>query len=84
MIKSDIFQPLVVLMAWTMVMWVWMYATRIPAMSRNPDIDAATKRGGTGKDLDGYCPTTFSGKRIITTICTKHQRYFTPWGCCWR
>lgn len=28
-----ILQPVVALAAWTMVMWVWMYATRIPAMS---------------------------------------------------
>lgn len=27
-----ILQPLVALALWTMVMWVWMYATRIPAM----------------------------------------------------
>ena len=39
-IQSAIFQPVVVLMIWTMVMWAWMYATRIPAMTRlkvNPD-----------------------------------------------
>jgi hypothetical protein len=30
----DILQPVVALAAWTMVMWVWMYATRIPAMNR--------------------------------------------------
>jgi hypothetical protein len=29
----DILQPAVVLAGWTMVMWLWMYATRIPAMS---------------------------------------------------
>lgn len=33
MIGMAILQPLVVLMAWTMVMWLWMYATRIPAMN---------------------------------------------------
>lgn len=27
-------QPAVALMIWTMVMWVWMYATRIPALQR--------------------------------------------------
>jgi hypothetical protein len=27
-----ILQPVIALAAWTMVMWVWMYATRIPAM----------------------------------------------------
>ncbi|GAB4483938.1 MAPEG family protein [Erythrobacter tepidarius] len=34
MIGMDILQPVVALLAWTMVMWVWMYATRIPAMTR--------------------------------------------------
>ena len=29
----DILQPVVALAAWTMVMWLWMYATRLPAMS---------------------------------------------------
>lgn len=28
----DILQPAVALMIWTMVIWAWMYATRIPAM----------------------------------------------------
>ena len=34
MIGMDILRPVVALAAWTMVMWLWMYATRIPAMSR--------------------------------------------------
>ena len=33
-LNSGILQPVVVLMIWTMIMWAWMYATRIPAMSR--------------------------------------------------
>ena len=28
----SILQPVVALAAWTLVMWLWMYATRIPAM----------------------------------------------------
>ena len=34
MIGMAILQPVVALAAWTFVMWLWMYATRIPAMSR--------------------------------------------------
>lgn len=34
MIGAAILQPLVALLAWTMVMWLWTYATRIPAMRR--------------------------------------------------
>ncbi len=30
---AAILQPVVALMAWTMVMWLWMYVTRIPAMN---------------------------------------------------
>lgn len=34
MVGMDILQPVVALAAWTMVMWAWMYGTRIPAMNR--------------------------------------------------
>ena len=33
MIGLDILLPVVALAGWTMVMWAWMYATRLPAMS---------------------------------------------------
>ena len=52
---SPILQPLAVLAGWTMLMWLWMYATRIPAMNK-AGFDAKTKVGGTGKDLDGMLP----------------------------
>jgi hypothetical protein len=31
---SPMLAPVVVLVAWSLVMWLWMYATRIPAMRR--------------------------------------------------
>ena len=34
MVGMGILQPAVTLAAWTMVMWLWMYATRLPAMAR--------------------------------------------------
>lgn len=34
MIGVGILQPVIALAIWTMVMWAWMYATRIPAMTR--------------------------------------------------
>lgn len=30
--STDILQPVVALVIWSMVMWAWMYATRIPAI----------------------------------------------------
>ena len=39
-------QPVVALAAWTFVMWLWMYATRIPAIRRaNLKLDATIPRG---------------------------------------
>lgn len=40
MIGMSILQPVVALTAWTMVMWFWLYGTRIPALGAakvNPD-----------------------------------------------
>jgi hypothetical protein len=58
----EILQPVVALTIWTMVMWVWMYATRIPAMSKSPEVDAAHLVGGTGKDLDAVLPPNVQWK----------------------
>ena len=33
-VSSPILAPVVALVAWTMVMWLWMYLTRIPAINR--------------------------------------------------
>ncbi|KGD63807.1 hypothetical protein Y5S_03014 [Alcanivorax nanhaiticus] len=32
LVSTPILAPLVVLVAWSMVMWLWMYLTRLPAM----------------------------------------------------
>jgi hypothetical protein len=55
MIKAEILHPVVALAMWTMIMWVWMYATRLPAMSK-AKIDVKNWVGGTGKDLDEALP----------------------------
>ncbi len=59
MIESQILQPVVVLLAWTMVMWLWMYAVRIPAMS-NAGIEPNDARQ-TGK-LDEALPAEVQWK----------------------
>jgi hypothetical protein len=46
MVGMGILQPVVALAAWTMVMWVWMYGTRIPAMrAARVDPNAMSKEG---------------------------------------
>ena len=44
--------PVVALVAWTLVMQIWMYATRLPAMRRK-GIELRGRRGGRGGQLDG-------------------------------
>jgi hypothetical protein len=47
---QDILHPVVALAAWTMIIWLWMYATRLPAMGR-AKIDGKNMVGSTGKGL---------------------------------
>ncbi len=63
MIDTMILQPAVALMIWTMIMWVWMYATRIPAMNKAPDIEAPAKLvGTTGSELRSKLPEKVNWK----------------------
>jgi len=55
MVGMEILKPVIVLAGWTMIMWIWMFATRIPAMGA-AKIDSANMVGGTGKDLEGQLP----------------------------
>lgn len=50
MYAHGLITPVLALIAWTFVMWIWMYATRIPAMrSANVDLAELTR---SGKKLD--------------------------------
>ncbi|MDB5705049.1 MAG: hypothetical protein JWN66_2165 [Sphingomonas bacterium] len=52
---SPILAPVVILIAWSLVMWLWMYATRIPAMNA-AKIDTKNLIGGSGADLKAVIP----------------------------
>ncbi len=63
MIGMDILQPAIALMIWTMIMWAWMYATRIPAMSKAPGIEDPSKMvGTTGSSLRNELPDKVNWK----------------------
>ena len=62
MIGMSILQPLVALMIWTMIVWAWMYATRIPAMQASKTLDTKNMTGLTGKDLDAALPARVQWK----------------------
>ena len=53
--RSEILHPVAALALWTMLMWLWMYVTRIPAMTA-AKIDARNLVGSTGRSLDDVLP----------------------------
>ena len=55
MIGMEILKPVAVLAAWTMVMFLWMYFTSVPAMKK-ARIDVGNLTGGTGRALDDLLP----------------------------
>ena len=43
---SDLLFPVLALIGWTFVMWLWMYLTRVPAMQKaNIDVDELSRTG---------------------------------------
>lgn len=56
-----ILKPVVVLIAWTLVMLVWMLARRLPAM-RAAGVDLTQLVGGRGADADGVLPASAQWK----------------------
>ena len=58
---SPILVPVVALVAWTMIVWIWMYATRLPAM-RRAGIDLKGRVGGRGQNLEGVLPDSVQWK----------------------
>ncbi len=47
---AAILKPVIALAAWSTIMWIWLYAARLPAMSR-ARIDGTKLVGTTGKSL---------------------------------
>ncbi len=52
---SQILAPVVVLVAWSLIMLLWTLAVRFPAMAK-ADIKLGNLVGGTGKDADRVLP----------------------------
>ncbi len=55
MIGMSILQPLVALAAWTMVMWFWLYGTRIPALGASK-VDPEELVNDPSRSLDDVLP----------------------------
>lgn len=55
MVGMAILQPVIALAAWTMVMWFWLYGTRIPALSASK-VDPDDLVRDPAKNLDAVLP----------------------------
>ncbi len=74
---DSILTPALALICWTLVMWLWMYATRIPAMQKakiNP------RRNCRKNPRWMSCRRKSAALRIITTICTNSRSFSTRWS----
>ena len=59
---SNILAPAAVLVLWSMVMLLWMAATRFPAIAKSGMDLSKAKPGGRGQDLDGVLPDNVQWK----------------------
>lgn len=58
---TAILAPAAALAVWSMVILVWMAATRLPAIAKM-GLDPQKTRGGRGSDLDGVLPASIQWK----------------------
>ena len=72
MYQHGTFAPILVPIAWTFVMWLWMYATRIPAM-RQAKVDLA-ELSRTGAKL------TLPARVTRVVVCAAASRAFVDSG----
>lgn len=60
---AEILKPVAVLAAWTMLVWIWMYATRIPAINKLPkDGTPGADVGWTGAKLEALLDPSIQWK----------------------
>jgi MAPEG family len=60
--QAQILAPAAVLVLWSLIMLVWLAATRLPPIFKQPGGMAAAKPGGRGADLEGVLPDTINWK----------------------
>ncbi len=59
--NMPILAPAAVLVAWSLLMLIWMASTRLPALAKLK-LPAEKSRGGRGSDLDGVLPAEIQWK----------------------
>lgn len=62
MIRAEILTPAAVLVLWSLIVLIWMAATRLPAVNATPkeDLRKLPRIGGRGEDLEKVLPAKVS------------------------
>ena len=60
--QAQMLAPAAVLVAWTLVVMLWMMATRLPAIAKSGIDLKKAKPGGRGQDLEGVLPDRINWK----------------------
>ena len=60
--EAKMLAPAAVLVAWSLIMLVWLAATRLPPLFKQPGGLGAAKPGGRGQDLEGVLPDSINWK----------------------
>ena len=60
--QAQILAPAAALVLWSLIMLVWVAATRLPPIFKLPGGMGAAKRGGRGQDLEGVLPDSVQWK----------------------
>jgi hypothetical protein len=81
MIHTAYLLPITALIAWSLIMWLWMYATRLPAiMKSGQPMDPLKPKS----ELLKFCPRKLLGRRTTTTTSWNNPRSFMPPALCSR
>ena len=60
--QAQMLAPAAVLVAWTLIVMLWMMATRLPALAKTGIDLKQAKPGGRGQDLEGVLPDQVNWK----------------------
>ncbi|MEQ1496730.1 MAG: MAPEG family protein [Novosphingobium sp.] len=76
--QAQMLAPAATLVLWSLVMLVWLAATRLPPLAKQPGGLGAAKPGGRGVDLEGVLPDIINWKSHNYTHLMEQPTIFYP------
>lgn len=76
--QAQMLAPAATLVLWSLVMLIWMAATRLPPLFKQPGGLGAAKPGGRGVDLEGVLPDSVNWKGHNYTHLMEQPTIFYP------